>query len=236
MNFLRKVKTMLSDDDAPDALAVEESDHEEITLTLQLSVPRTAPVIDQRPTHSLAGQLLVATPVIESGMFAKSVIFLFEHTADGAAGVIINQPTEWINYDTLIQGQKLDLPRDNTSRQLRVYSGGPVDRHRGFILHSSEYVKPFNLVRHGEITVTAANAIVNDIAAGAGPRHVQLITGFAGWDAGQLEREIEQNAWIHVPATEQLVFNTPDDLKWATVSRALGIPDMAFFSTAVGHA
>lgn len=181
----------------------------------------------------LAGQLLVATPVIDTGCFQKSVIYVFAHSADGAMGIIINQPLELVNYTSLIEG--LDIPMDAANKQLPVYFGGPVERARGFVIHSTDYTREFSLIRHGDLAVTASSTILQDMAAGKGPKNAALIVGYAGWTAGQLEAEIEQNSWITVPATADLVFNTENELKWATASKSLGV-DMAFFSTTVGHA
>jgi putative transcriptional regulator len=225
MKFLRKVKPMLTDDATP---ATET--HQDIAVTL---MPAPQPMDSEAQNGYLTGQLLVATPVIESGPFAKSVVYMFNHSVLGATGLIINQPIEIMNYTTLLEG--MNLPNSDIGQELPVFIGGPVERGRGFVLHSGEYYRDFSLSRSGEIAVTANSAIVRDIVLGQGPRHAALIVGCASWHAGQLEQEIEQNAWISLPATQALVFGTESDLKWATASKSLGI-DMNFYSTAVGHA
>lgn len=222
MNLFRKVKTMIN----PEASAPE--------ISIRAGAVRAPNIIDASSQKGyLAGQLLVATPVIDSGPFQKSVIYMFNHTAEGAMGLIINQPLELVNYSALVEG--LNLPKDIAPREIPVFFGGPVERARGFVIHSTDYFREFSLGRSNEIAITASNAILKDIVSGNGPRHSALIVGYAGWSAGQLEQEIEQNSWISVPATEALVFNTENELKWATASKSLGI-DMAFYSTAVGHA
>jgi len=184
-------------------------------------------------TGFLAGQLLVATPMIDSGCFQKSVIYIFAHSAEGAMGVMINQPMEMLNYAALVNGMALSA--EAKSKQIPVFFGGPVERARGFVVHTNDYDKETALFRSGELAITASSTILQDLVAGHGPRHAALVVGYAGWTAGQLEAEIEQNSWITVPATANLVFNTENELKWASASRSLGF-DMAFFSTAVGHA
>lgn len=181
----------------------------------------------------LAGQLLVATPLISEGCFQKSVVYVFAHNDDGAMGVIINQPLEMVKFSALVEGFSANEKTD--SLELPVYYGGPVDRHRGFVLHSADYIREHTLIRHSDVAITASNTVLRDIAEGKGPKHAQLHVGFSGWSAGQLEQEIEQNSWIHVPTTQALIFETANDLKWATASKSLGI-DMNFFSTTVGHA
>lgn len=184
-------------------------------------------------TGYLAGQLLVATPVINSGCFQKSVVYVFAHNDEGAMGLIINQSLELVNYSSLFEG--MDLPNDAQDGQLPVYFGGPCERARGFVVHSTDYKREFTLARSNELAVTASSQILTDITNGKGPEKAVLCVGYAGWTAGQLEAEIEANSWITVPASQHIVFDTDDELKWATASKSLGV-DMAFFSTTVGHA
>lgn len=230
MSLLRKVKQILSTDPQADAGVVA---HPAITVNTDSSASLVL-AEGVEPQGYLAGQLLVATPVIDAGPFQKSVIYLFAHSAQGAMGLVINQPVELLNYSTLLQGMEPEL--EKAMQDIPVYFGGPVERHRGFVLHTSDYFREFSVSRSSELAVTASSAVLKDLAEGAGPRHAALVVGCAGWTAGQLEAEIEQNAWITLPATEALVFGTEDELKWATASKALGISDMTFYSRAVGHA
>ena len=181
----------------------------------------------------LAGQMLVATPVNDSGCFQKSVVYIFAHSSEGAMGLIINQPLEMVDYASLLEG--MDLPQGAAEQKIPVFFGGPVERARGFVIHTSDYFRDFSLARSNELAVTASSAILGDIIEGRGPKNAALIVGYAGWSAGQLEAEIEANSWISVPATAQLMFGTDNELKWGTASKSLGV-DMAFFSTTVGHA
>jgi len=222
MKFFRKDKPMI----APQSPAAP--------IAITQSAIHTPNIIDASTQRGyLAGQLLVATPVIDSGCFQKAVIYIFNHSADGAMGLIINQPIELVNYSALLEG--MNLPPETVAKNIPVFFGGPVERARGFVLHSADYFRDFSLMKSGELAVTASSNILADIARGNGPKHAALIVGYAGWQVGQLEAEIEQNSWISVPATADLLFNTENDLKWATASKSLGI-DMAFFSTTVGHA
>lgn len=223
MKLFRKVKAMIT----PDASATS-------PITVSNNAFDRPNIIDATAQNGyLSGQLLVATPVIDSGCFQKSVIYVFNHSAEGAMGLIINQPIELVNYTALLDG--MDLPKDASDRQIPIFFGGPVERARGFVVHSTDYVRDFTLARSAELAVTASSAILSDILNGNGPKHASLVVGYAGWGAGQLEAEIEQNSWITVPATEALMFGTENELKWATASKSLGI-DMAFYSTTVGHA
>ena len=225
MKLFRTVKNMLNSDTPTDVST-------DITIaSKELIYPN---ILDATAQDGyLAGQMLVATPVIDSGSFQKSVVYIFSHSADGAMGLIVNQPLDRVNYASLLEGS--DLPKDAAAKEIPVYFGGPVERARGFVIHSTDYFRDFSLARSSELAVTASTAILGDIVSGKGPKNAALIVGYAGWEAGQLEAEIESNSWITVPATAGLVFNTENELKWATASKSLGI-DMAFYSTAVGHA
>ncbi|MFN7401668.1 MAG: YqgE/AlgH family protein, partial [Alphaproteobacteria bacterium] len=161
-------------------------------------------------------------------------VYVFSHSAEGAMGVIINQPIERVHFSSLIEGLK--LPNDAQNQEIPVYFGGPVERNRGFIIHSAPpQPESVSATPVGEVAVTASSTILNDILLGKGPAQAALVVGYTGWAPGQLEQEIEQNSWIAAPATAKLVFDTEDDLKWGMASKSLGV-DMAFFSTTVGHA
>lgn len=181
----------------------------------------------------LAGQLLVSTPLITSSCFHKSVIYLFAHNSDGAMGIIINQPLEMVNYNALLDEN--DIPSEHVSDEISVYYGGPVDRSRGFVIHTGDYTKGEALIHQQGISVSANTGILKDMVHGAGPQKSMLIVGYAGWAAGQLEQEIEENSWITVPSIPSLIFDIDNDMKWAMASQSLGI-DMNFFSHTVGHA
>jgi putative transcriptional regulator len=204
------------------------------SITVNSSEIRAPHILDSREsTGYLTGQLLVATQVITGNCFHKSVVYVFSHNDEGAMGIIINQPIETVNFSSLLEANK--LPENIRQSQMPVYFGGPVDRSRGFVIHSTDYTNDISLMQKNGVAVTTAATILQDIAAGRGPRHAILGVGYAGWTAGQLETEIAENSWISVPAAPALVFNTDDELKWATAGKSLGI-DMDLYSTTIGHA
>ncbi len=196
-----------------------------------LHASSSAPI--HRSEGYLQGQLLVSTPLITSTCFHKSVVYLFAHNEDGAMGVIINQPLEIVSYDSLLE--ESDMPALASDDEISVYYGGPVDRSRGFVIHSTDYNKGETLFSNESVAISANTGILKDIAAGRGPSKSTLAVGYAGWASGQLEKEIEENSWITVPATQEIVFDSEDEMKWGMASQSLGI-DMNFFSHTVGHA
>jgi len=215
--------------DAPDVIRFD------APASIAADTIRAPHIIDARSTGAgyLSGQCLVATQLVTGSCFQRSVVYIFQHNDDGAMGLIINQPLERVRLATLLE--TTGTPHPTTDKVVPVYFGGPVEKTRGFVLHSADYMADFTLMRHGDIAITASNAILSAIAADSGPRHAQLCIGYAGWQAGQLENEIAENSWITVPATTALLFGTEDDLKWATAGKSLGV-DMSFYSASVGHA
>lgn len=203
-----------------------------LTFTNTIPTPPARPAL-QMLEHSLAGNLLVATPLVNGSIFKKSVIYLFAHNEDGAMGCIINQPVESVHYSSLMDEDELSEPP--TKEELTVYFGGPVERARGFVLHTPDYNPEDSLISHPNVSITAASSILHDMVKGSGPARASLMVGYAGWSAGQLEQELESNSWITVPATDELLFNTPDELKWSLATQSLGF-DMSAYSHAVGHA
>ncbi len=223
--FTRMKEKMFTRDEAGDRF-----------ITLGPSDTIKAPhILDGRNTAEgyLTGQFLAATPLISGSCFQKSVVYVFQHNEEGAMGLIINQPLERVRFSSLLESSKVSEAMGDT--QVPVFFGGPVEKTRGFVIHSSEYFADFSLMRRGDIAITASSAILTDMANGRGPRQSMLCVGYAGWQAGQLEAEIAENSWLTVPGSPSLIFDTEDDLKWATAGNTLGV-DMSLYSTAVGHA
>ncbi len=196
-----------------------------------IAFARPAPL--HRSEGYLQGQLLVSTPLVTGSCFHQSVIYLFAHTAEGAMGVIINQPLETAHTQSLLD--EGDLAAKAISQDIGIYYGGPVDRGRGFVIHTTDYRSEHSLFTTPTLAVSAHASILRDIVAGTGPKQSILCVGYAGWSAGQLEQELEENSWITVPASPDIIFEPDDDLKWSMASRSLGI-DMNFYSHSVGHA
>ena len=182
---------------------------------------------------SLAGHLLVATHAVDDSCFERSVIYMCAHNEEGAMGVIINAPVAEVDIEDIFD--QLKISHDDHARHLPIHFGGPVEAHRGFVLHSAEEAASDSIVCQDGIAVTANIAILQDLAAGKGPAQSMLVLGYAGWSPGQLESEIEQGSWLIVPANKTLVFDTQNETKHATALSALGI-DMGHLSSTVGHA
>lgn len=182
----------------------------------------------------LAGRLLVATPLVNSPGFSRSVIYVCSHDAEGAMGVIINHIIENISYKDLFE--QLSLTQDNQVGHLPVHYGGPVEINRGFVVYYYDDIPyPESLCSQDHVAVTSSLNILREIATGTGPKERILALGYAGWAAGQLESEMEANSWISVPATRELIFEVANDSKWQRAATTQGI-DILKLTSETGHA
>ena len=196
-----------------------------------------------RPADSpyLDGQLLIAMPQMTDKRFARSVIYLCTHSAEGAMGLIVNQRAKNISFPQLLT--QLGIVSKNASDTVPpdimvkdVHVGGPVDTKRGFVLHSADYFAATNTMAiDSSISLTATVDILKAMAKGNGPDKAMLAMGYAGWGAGQLEAEIQHNGWLHCPADLEIVFNQDIDLKYDQAMSLIGI-DMSHFVSDAGHA
>ncbi len=210
--------------------------------------PRTRPAADQplreadvaseaatgrEAEGSLTGQLLIAMPAMEDPRFAHSVIYVCAHTTEGAMGIILNRPLAQPSFDDLLR--QLDVEPLPPARRVRLCSGGPVDHARGFVLHTTDWTGDGSLMVDQEVALTASLDVLKAIADGGGPSRGFLALGYAGWGPGQLDDEIQQNAWLSAPAPIALVFDDEHDTKWRRALASLNIDPLLLSGTA-GHA
>jgi putative transcriptional regulator len=169
----------------------------------------------KQATHGrgyLDGQFLIAMPGMEDSRFARTVVFICAHSADGAMGITINQPAPDVSFrDLLVQldiipdGPEIRLPPP--AQRIRVQRGGPVETGRGFVL----------------------------LAKGDGPENAMLALGYAGWAPGQLETEIQANGWLSCPALPDVIFDPDLEGKYERALGLMGV-DPVRLSADAGHA
>ena len=181
----------------------------------------------------LTGQLLIAMPAMEDPRFAQSVIYLCAHTPEGAMGLVLNRPLQRPKFDDLLR--QLEVAPVPPARRIRLCAGGPMDNARGFVLHTTDWTGEGSLRVDDGVALTASLDVLKAIAEGRGPREGLLALGYAGWGPGQLDAEIQQNAWLSVPADETIVFDGDHDTKWRRALAKLNI-DPLLLSGAAGHA
>lgn len=186
-------------------------------------------------THAgyLTGHLLVAMPSMTDPRFQRAVIYMCLHNAEGAMGLVINRLVDSLTFDELLE--QLDLGHADAHNEIRVHFGGPVESGRGFVLHSTDYQQDATVDMENGIGLTATIDILRDMARGTGPEAQLLALGYAGWGPGQLDTEIQENAWLHVPAEPSLVFNERLDEKWDQAIARLGF-DPSLLSSDAGRA
>jgi len=183
--------------------------------------------------NSLSGQLLVAMPGVRDPRFEKSVIYMCAHSPEGAMGLVVNKPFEAITFPDLLE--QLGIEPFAGPNSIVVHFGGPVEQARGFVLHSSDYIREATLVVDEDVALTATLDILRAIADGFGPSRCLLALGYAGWGPGQLDDEIMHNGWLNVAADDELIFGEDLGVKWEGAFRKVGI-DPAMLSDAAGHA
>lgn len=187
----------------------------------------------------LTNHFLVAMPGMKDERFARSVIYMCAHSDEGAMGLIVNRVQPLPFSDILVQlgiiGEADAIRLPAPAREFKVRNGGPVDRSRGFVLHSADYHVQSTVPLTGALSLTATVDILRAIMGGAGPDHALMTLGYSGWGAGQLEGEIAENAWLTFPSRQDLLFDPDIDGQYERVLAAFGV-NSAFLSAAAGHA
>ena len=195
--------------------------------------PMPTPAKTPAASEFLTGQLLIAMPAMADPRFAQSVIYLCAHTPEGAMGLVLNRPLKSPSFEDLLR--QLDVAPVPPARRIRLYAGGPVDNARGFVLHTADWTGEGSLHVDDGLALTASLDVLKAIAEGGGPREGFLALGYAGWGPGQLDAEIQQNAWLSVSADETIVFDGDHDTKWRRAFAKLNV-DPLLLSGAAGHA
>jgi putative transcriptional regulator len=189
--------------------------------------------LGEQGTASLTNHLLIAMPSLTDPNFSQTVALICEHTDKGALGIVLNKPLPMRLSDVLSQ-MKLE-PSSELIAAKPVLRGGPVHTDRGFVLH-----RPGGNWDHTHkvseiIQVTTSRDVLAAMARGEGPSDAFIALGYAGWESGQLEREMKENAWLSMPVDPRVVFELPYEERWTGAWRLLGI-EVDRLSLVAGHA
>ena len=191
---------------------------------------------------TLRGQFLVAMPTMGDERFHEAVIYIVGHGEEGAMGLVVNQPVEDMRFADILDelgiagrdDENIRMP--SSVRDREVLRGGPVQRGRGFVLHSPDYFREENTYEvSDEICLTATLDILKSMASGNAPADAVFALGYCGWGAGQLENELALNGWLTVPFSRNLLFGTALGDRYDIALAQLGIT-RASLSGAAGHA
>ncbi len=179
-------------------------------------------MVDAHTPTPLAGKLLIAMPGMSDPRFDKSVVFLCLHSDEGAMGLIVNKPAPDLRFDNLLK--QLGITPEQGGNSQRLFFGGPVETGHGFVLHSGNYEGEAGTLQVNEtFAMTATKDILQKMATGLGPENTLAALGYAGWGPGQLESEIQQNAWLTCDADQTIVFAPDHTSIWQAALAKLGI-------------
>jgi putative transcriptional regulator len=194
-----------------------------------------------QPDGFLDGHLLMAMPSMSDKRFARSVVYVCAHSAEGAMGIVINKLAPEVSFRDLLVQLEIVQARNEPHMhhgvdQVRVHRGGPVETGRGFVLHSADFfLDSASLPIADGICLTATLEILRAIAEGHGPDNAILALGYAGWAPGQLEFEIQSNGWLHSPADSAILFDDDVDTKYERALAKIGV-HAGMLSMEAGHA
>lgn len=184
-------------------------------------------------TGYLTSQFLIAMPSLQDPNFFHSVTYICEHNQNGAMGIIINQPVD-LTVGELMEQMGEEASNQELSKNT-VFRGGPVDVERGFVLHQPIGEWESTMPITDKIGITTSNDIITAMASGNGPEDCLIALGYAGWEAGQLEEEIRDNAWLNCKGDADILFNTEISKRWEAAAALIGI-DINQIASDAGHA
>jgi putative transcriptional regulator len=182
----------------------------------------------------LVGQMLIAMPGIGDPRFERALLLVCAHDETHAMGLAVNRPVEGLSVPDLLR--RLDVERAAQAPDELVMMGGPVERERGFVLHTDDYLSKDDnsLLIGGGLALTGTREALSAMA-GRRPRRALLALGYAGWGAGQLEQEIRNNVWLTCDADEHLIFGGDHEAKWTQALAKLGV-DASLLTAEAGRA
>jgi len=205
-------------------------------LAIRRPFPHLRGMSDETPIltepQSLQGKLLIAMPGLEDPNFDHSVIYICQNDAESSMGLVLNQPIIGLDFGRMLEELGIPSPHAHINER-RIFSGGPVQNERGFVLHSLDYfiddvTLPLNVgpedidLSHG-LGLTVSRDILEDLSKDKGPSKALVALGFAGWGSGQLEAELRENTWLVAPASHDIIFARDPALMWQQALKTIGI-------------
>jgi putative transcriptional regulator len=179
----------------------------------------------------LKHQFLIAMPGLDGSTFGGTLSYLCEHNDEGAFALVVNQPLEGVTLGAIFDQLSI---AGTAHRDVPVLDGGPVQRDRGFVLHSDDCCLPATVKLQPGLALSTVREMLTAIAEGSGPTQFLVCLGYAGWGEGQLEQEMAENAWLSCPGDFETLFEAPFEARRQRAAESLGI-DLALFPGAPGH-
>ncbi len=182
----------------------------------------------------LKHHFLIAMPHMADPNFAHTLTYIVEHTANGAMGLVVNRPQE-LNLADILEQLRPDIDPPALCQHVPIFIGGPVQTDRGFVLHPAGKTFQATVELEGDLALSTSQDVLFAIADGVGPVKSVITLGYAGWEAGQLEAELADNAWLTCPYDADILFNTSSELRLEAAARHLGI-NLSLLTSQAGHA
>ena len=183
---------------------------------------------------SLKNHFLIAMPSLLDPHFFRTVTYLCEHNKDGAMGIVINQPLLNLRLGDILEQLDIQTGYPEIANRM-VFNGGPVQKDRGFILHSNNSTWSSTLKISDSISLSTSKDILQAISQNHGPNQSLVALGIASWQSGQLEKEIADNSWLFAPANIDILFHMAIEHRWRAAATAMGV-DVNRLSSDIGHA
>jgi putative transcriptional regulator len=173
--------------------------------------------MDTAPYSNIAkGTFLIAAPEIESGLFFRAVVLICEHSTSGSFGLIINKSIDLELPEDILDMQDLSNPK------VGIRAGGPVQPNQMMLLHSSDVIADQTLKICDGVYLGGDLHFLQEAMANPEGPNIRLCFGYAGWSAGQLEREFLDGGWFLTKATAHYLFQTPSERLWQLLLREMG--------------
>ena len=183
----------------------------------------------------LVNHFLIAMPELRDPNFNRTVTLICQHDENGALGVVINRPLDHLTLkDVFDQLDLSTLTSENTAKS-PIYYGGPVQQELGLVLHEGVGDWGSTLVVGDNLGLTSSRDVLESLSRSDGPSHSLMTLGYAGWGKGQLEQEMQENAWLSVEADCEILFSVPAQQRWTAAASKIGI-DLNQLAPGVGHA
>ncbi|CAB1274640.1 YqgE/AlgH family protein [Candidatus Nitrosacidococcus tergens] len=182
----------------------------------------------------LCNHFLIAMPTLMDINFSRTVALICEHNENGAMGIVINRPLN-IDLNKLLQQIKVKEQHEEVQGTAPICLGGPMGQNQGFVMHHPIGEWETTLKISDTLGLTTSYDIVDAIAQGKGPSQALIALGYAGWDSHQLEQELAENAWLSVPADNQIIFDISYEQRWEAAAALIGV-NFSNLSGEIGHA
>lgn len=160
------------------------------------------------------GDILIAEPFLEGRYFSRSVVYIVEHDEKGSIGFVLNKPMSYMASELVSELKGVNLP---------VYIGGPVEQNQLYYLHSHSEIKDTLPIADGIYWGGDFGQLVEMLKEGdILPGEIRFFAGYSGWEAGQLENELEENSWMLGHTGKDRFFYMDGNEMWEKSMRELG--------------